>query len=209
MKKVLYVLSLLLSTALFGQTRFISVSEVENPPYGLVAQLWNASTDTIYVDSVSITAAPNLPLPRGNNATIPVSYLSFGFGLSNLEEQQCTLTSSLVMGGSVLIPGPPTVRVSKQPCTPNDKPYGQSNGNGTYNYTPTNFIALDVCIGNHCWLDFSGGAIAVQPNTGITIYTGVYDGKDAFGWTGYAYTSFRWHNHIGCPIGSNNVLCLQ
>jgi hypothetical protein len=209
MKKLLCVLTLLLSTLLPAQQRFVSFSNVENPPYGLVAQLWNASSDTIYVDSVSVAAAPNLPLARGTNATLPVSFLSFGFGLSNLEENQCTSNGSFLMGGNTAVVAFNTVRVTQQPCTPNGRPYGQSNGNGTYNYTPTNFVTLDACIGNHCWLDFSGGAIAIQPGTGITIYTSVYDGVNGFGWTGYAYSSFRWHNHVGCTVGSNNPLCLQ
>lgn len=182
-----------MSLASFAQTRYSSFGIVDNPPYGMVAQLWNASTNVVYFDGLTVSAVPILPLPHGSNGIYPVSFLEFAFELANKEESQCTSVTSFVMGGSTAIQAPSTIRVSKQPCTPNGRPYGQPNGDGTFNYTIQNFVIIDTCIAMYCRIELSASPIPVQPNTGITIYTAAYDGVNGFSWTGETWFNFRWH----------------
>lgn len=171
----------------FAQTQqFTATAKVEDPPYGLVAQLWNNSTSTIYLDHIDVTAAPEL------KQVATGGILQFGIGFSNVEESQCNAAPMLLLDP---VNGPQfstdtTVRVSQQPCTPNGLTYGVLLSPGKWNYTPTNIFTLASCWGLVCTVDYPSG-LAVPPNHGVTIYTGYYVESYAYGWKGYAAVNFR------------------
>lgn len=187
------LLILAASVSGFAQTQqFVaSAPNVDDPPYGMVSQVWNGSTSTIYIDHIDVTAA--LESTGG--------LLQFGIGYSRLEESQCTAATMMILD-PLNGPTPSTdvsVRVSQQPCKPNGLTYGicLSNcgaPNATYNYTPTNVDANGKPLPNlaTCWMtctfDIPGG-IAIPPNRGVTVYTAYLPAYS--GWKGYAAVNFR------------------
>lgn len=179
----------------FAQTQqFTATTNVYDPPYGMVAQLWNNSTHTIYLDHIDVAAGAE------STQTVIDGVFRFGIGFSYLEENQCSPVSMVLLDP---VNGPQvstdtTVRVSQQPCTPNGLPYGTLLGPNRWNYTPTNLAPsgtpqlpnLATCNGLMCTLDYPAG-LAIPPNHGVTIYTAYYKGTYAFAWSGYAAVNFR------------------
>lgn len=174
----------------FAQTRYVALSQVEDPPYGIVAQLWNASTTPVYLEFMEATGAPSVAFD---------GMIAFGFGLSNLEEQQCQPVAAYVFGGSTAVIAPNDgLRITQQPCTPNGQKYGIPIAGlppcafGT-NYTCTNFAPIKRCWLWSCSLDLTAAPLVIQPGTGITVYTQRYKDPYFFSWSGYASVNFRWH----------------
>lgn len=189
-----FLLLILAVSSCFAQTRYISMSQVEDPPYGIVAQLWNSSNTPVYLESVESSGAASVIYSPATDGI-----LEFGYGLSNLEEQQCQAVQATVFGGNSLVVAPNDgVRVSQQPCTPNGLKYGVAyTGTGScngYNYTCTNFIPIKRCWGAvPCSVDLTVNPLVVQPGTGITLYSARYKDPYAFGWQGVVTVTFRWH----------------
>lgn len=187
-----FALLFLLSVSAFAQTQYYSASgSVNDPPYGLIAQLWNGSSAPIYVTGVDITAQLESVQP------VTGGLLIFGYGYSSLEENQCTPTSMIALNNTL---GPSLyisslIRVTQQPCTPNGMAYGIPLGPGMWNYTNTNqgFPNLMTCWFNSCKAEWPQG-IMIPPNHGMTIYSGLYKSPNSFGWNGYAGFQFQWHN---------------
>lgn len=181
------VLFLLAASSCFAQ-QFTATANVEDPPYGLVAQLWNNTTSTIYLDHIDISGIAEATGQAGPNGLV-----EFGIGFSNLEESQCKPAPMLFLD-PVNGPYPSTdanLRVSQQPCTPNGLPYGIPLGNGKTNYTGTNLYALNFCYGGTCSANFN--PLPIPPGHGVTIYTAYYVSPYAFGWKGYVGVNFKGH----------------
>jgi hypothetical protein len=179
-------LFLFLSTLVSAQT-FTATARVEDPPYGLVAQLWNNTPSTIYVDHIDISG-----ILEATGQVAPNGLVEFGIGFSNIEENQCKPAISLLMIDPVNGPFPNTdtnLRVTQQPCTPGGLAYGIPLSPGKWNYTPTNLYAINFCYGFVCSLDLSG--FPVPPGRGVTVYTAYYVEPNAFGWKGYVGVNFR------------------
>jgi hypothetical protein len=180
------VLFLALTLTASAQQFIAPVPNVYDPPYGMVAQLWNASTQTIYIDHIDASG-----LPEGTQVVSGGIY-EFSFGYSHLEESQCRQVPWLTVDP---VNGPQTssdtpIRVSQQPCTPNGLAYGVPTGPNSWNYTPTNLFGLGTCWQLACSIDFPGG-LPIPPNHGVTVYTAYYKDPSAFGWSGYAAVNFR------------------
>jgi hypothetical protein len=167
----------------FAQTQQFNATAVniDDPPYGLVAQLWCASGCVIdHIDATGILDPGQSGQP------------TFGFGFSFTEENHCKPTPVIVfdpVNGPQPISDPGT-RASQQPCTPNGLPYSSSN------YTPTNTApagfyqppVLQQCWQLVCSIDFPGG-LTIPPNHGVTVYTSLQ--PSYLGWKGYASVNFR------------------
>lgn len=206
MKFLLSLIISLMSLASFAQTtQFTVTANVNDPPYGLVAQLWNNSASTVYLDHLDITGAPE----SAQVATGGV--FQFGIGFSYVEENQCKAISMILldpMNGPQLSTDN-SIRASQQSCTPNGLTYGVPVSPGVWNYTSTNTAptgtpqlpVLAMCWGLQCTLDYPTG-LAIPSHHGVTVYTSYYVDdcyKDstgawkscAFGWKGYAAVNFR------------------
>lgn len=172
-----FLLFPLLISSAFAKNNYSATAVVDDPPYGLVAQLWNGSAFPIYVTHIDVT-------------TTNGGMLNFGIGYSNLEQSDCTSFSVIAadpVAGPTVITGQ-GIRPSAQPCTPGGHPYSVTN------YTLTNLFNLANCFGSVCSLEFPQG-VTIPPNHGVTIYTAFFvNGSWANGWTGYAAVNFRWHN---------------
>lgn len=205
MKTFFLMLTMLVcSAAASAQTRFVAYGAVENPPYGLVAQLWNGSSTThVMLDSLIATAvATQICDSSGcHTYTLADGIIEFGIGLSNIEENQCTPITPYVFGGTNAIQAFPNgVRVSMQPCTPNGLPYNAPNpgypncGGSGLNYTCTNFIGVMQCWGSFpCTLDLGSQPLDIPPGAGITVWTVRYKNDGGFGYNGMANVNFRYH----------------
>lgn len=180
--------------------QFTATARVEDPPYGLVAQLWNNTTSTIYVDHIDISG-----ILEASGQVAPNGLVEFGIGFSNLEENQCKPAISMLFIDPSDGPYPSTdanLRVTQQPCTPGGLAYGVPLGPNKWNYTPTNLYVLNFCYGFICSLDIAG--LPIPPGHGVTVYTAYYVEecyKDptgawkscAYGWKGYVGVNFRGH----------------
>lgn len=173
---------------------FYSQASVTNPPYGMVAGIFNHGTTPIYLDEVSASVGPSVEY----NPTTD-GYVGFGFGLSNIEEDQCATapiwwddSTRAASGLSLAASSSDTLaHVQQQTCTPHGLPYGVALSGGGFNYTGTNLIPLKNCWDEKC--DLMPRSIA--PGTGVTVYIARYRASDgaAFGVAGKAVVNFRWH----------------
>lgn len=177
------LLTLSLAPVGFAQTQQFTATAVniEDPPYGLVAQLWCVAGCVVDHIGVSGVLEPNQS-----------GEVAFGFGFSFTEENECTPTPITTFDP---LTGPQawtdtTVRASQQPCTPNGMPYTSTN------YTRTNTApagsyqppVLYQCWVFSCAIDFPAGLI-IPPNHGVTVYTSLQPAYT--GWKGYASVNFR------------------
>lgn len=176
MKKLLLTLLLLVSLASFAQTPVVNfyapAMNIYDPPYGLVAQLWNPS-ETITVDEVKVSGTPDGTLTGA---------VTFAVGLSNIEQPGCQATSITAADGVSTT----SVRVSQQPCVINGQSYS------TANYTPTNISVLAQCWGNICVFD---RPFVLVPGRGITVYVARFLSPTNYanGFPGYIGVNFYWH----------------
>lgn len=194
-KKLLTTILLLSSVFAFTQTRYTSqIIEVDNPQYGLTAQLFNGSQSDIFLDRATIKGFNILPLFVGSDSPDHVSVMLLSIGLSNVEQSNCVPDHNVIAlsGIANLTNG---VRVSSYPC--------QSE------YILLDFASLETCVSKDCTFDYRAEPIIVHPGTGVTLWVAVYDGKNAFSFVGHAWLSFEWHDHVGCPFQSNNPMCIQ
>lgn len=192
---------------------FTTTMKVENPPYGLVAQLWNPSDsgETIYVDSVDFSIVPTVVYVANK---IDSSYLTNGFlnsavGLSKMEELQCHAGVINKLDWTNPVPATSSdthVRASMQPCTPRGMQYGipyTGPGNcGGYNYTCTNPFGLGSSYGLN-YVVTPPSDTPLPPGSGVTIYSGRYiiDTDPncpgcSFGYMGYVYVNIRFHKIV-------------
>lgn len=181
-----FAVMFLAATLTASAQQFTATTKVTDPPYGMVAQLWNDTTATIYLDHIDVSAALDAGQTNG--------LLEFGIGYSHLEESQCKPALSTLIVDPINGPATsndPNLRITQQPCTPNGLPYGQQIGPNQWNYTPTNSFNLSFCYGLACSIDLSN--LAIPPNHGVTVYTAYYVEPYAFGWKGYAAVNFRGH----------------
>jgi hypothetical protein len=178
----------LAASSCFAQ-QFTASTNVEDPPYGMVAQVWNNTTSTIYVDHIDVSG-----VLEASGQIAPNGIVEFGIGFSHLEENQCKPAVSTLFIDPVNGPYPSTdanLRVTQQPCTPGGLVYGIPLGPNKWNYTPTNLYVLSICYGTICSIDLSN--LAVPPGRGVTVYTSYYVGPYAYGWKGYVGVNFRGH----------------
>jgi len=201
-KVIAHSFVVLLCAASFAQTKqFVSEVSVVNPPYGLVAGIFNRGTTNIFLDEVSASVGPAVTYNPSTDG-----YIGFGFGLSNVEEDQCQ-NGVINWDDSTRVPlGQPLAattsdtlaHVQMQPCTPHGLGYGIPCSYsfclpaGGFNYTLTNLIAVKNCWAELCEL---GKTRVIAPGTGVTVYIARYRLSDgaAFGVSGQAIVTFRWH----------------
>lgn len=215
MKKLLLAVILLMSLAAFAQTKvnFTVTMKVENPVYGLAAQVFNPpdSGETIYIDSVDFSIALGFPyvVNKVDPQFLTNGYVSGAVGLSKLEELQCT--PAVINKLSWINPVPATlsdthVRASQQPCTPRGMKYGipyTGPGNcGGFNYTCTNPFGLGTSGGLN-YISRPPNDEPLPPGSGVTVYNGRYilDSDPtcpgcAFGYLGYIYVNVHFHKVI-------------
>ena len=193
MKKLFLLLILLLSVASFAQTspKYYSTTCMVDPgqfpySYGLVCQVWNASSASVFVDSIEAQSQP-LGSGSGND---PLAAFSIGFGMSNIEESACT-TAKATTDYVNDISQPVGIRITGQPCRPNGLVYGLQP-NGSFNYTPTNTGAYKWCYSYECSLE-PKNPIEVTPNHGITIYVEAIKNGNWVGWYGGHTVTFQYH----------------
>jgi hypothetical protein len=217
MKKLFVCLALLMSSA-FSQTAqtkqyFTTTMKVENPPYGLVAQVFNPpdSGEIIYIDSIdfSIIPAINYVVNKVDPSFTTNGFIGGAVGLSKLEEIQCQ--SGIINRLDWSNPVPATindthVRASMQPCTPRGMQYGiPYTGPGNcfgYNYTCTNPFGLGASNALNYALRPPDDQ-PLPPGSGVTVYSGRYilDSDPycpgcAFGYMGYVYVNIRFHKFV-------------
>lgn len=182
---------------------FTSTVSVVNPPYGILAGIFNHGTTPIYLDAVTASVGPAVEY---NPATD--GYIGFGYGLSNVEEDQCQTgaifwddSTRTASGLSLAITSADTqAHIQMQTCTPHGLPYGVclsacGTANATYNYTQTNAPNPNGI--KRCWNEVCDLTVprTIAPGTGVTVYISRYRLSDgaAFGVQGQATVTFNFH----------------
>jgi hypothetical protein len=161
------------------QNRYSASVVLTSFSYGMEAQLWNPTDHTIYLDSADASAYPLAAYSPTDGVT------EFGWGASNLEEQNC----QAVVANPLTTDLPAQARVTMQPCSPNGLPYLDPS-TGYTNYTHTNYANLARAYGETTSLR---GPIAIQPNHGVTLYFAFWrPGVYWLPWLGYQSVNFYW-----------------
>jgi len=177
---------------------FTSTVSVINPPYGIVAGIFNKGTTPIYLDAVAASVGPAV-----NYDPATQGYIGWGYGLSNAEEDQCQSgtifwddSTRVTSGLSLTTTSTDTqAHVQMQPCTPHGLAYGIPLSGGGFNYT--NLDAPNPNGIKRCWNETCDLTVprTIAPGTGITVWISRYRLSDgsAFGVSGQATVTFNFH----------------
>jgi hypothetical protein len=177
---------------------FTSTVSVVNPPYGMVAGIFNHGTTPIYLDAVAASVGPAV------NYNPPTDgYIGWGYGLSNAEEDECQPgnifwddSTRVASGLSLATTSADTqARIQMQPCTPHGLTYGVPLSGGAFNYT--NIDAPNPDGIKRCWNEVCDLTVprTIAPGTGVTVWISRYRLSDgaAFGVSGKATVTFNFH----------------
>lgn len=195
------------------QTKYFTTTiDVTNPPYGIVAQIFNHGATPIYIDEVSVSAGlftalmPSCTSTEPNpDHTIACGYILQSVYAIASEEINCTPKPILWedfsrLGNSTATATDTAVTASSQPCNPHGLAYGipytgQGNCNG-FNYSNcAGLLLLKSCREESCTLQYSVPR-PIPPGAGISVWTARYriDGY-AFPQVGITSVNFKWHEN--------------